>query len=232
LTIKDSVHAVGTPWRHGCAANADVPDSTFDSPPAARLKEAGAVIVGKTTMPDFGMMAAGVSSLYGITRNPWDTSRNSGGSSAGAGAALASGIGFSAVGTDIAGSVRLPASYNGVFALKPSLGRIPIYPPFLGRVTGPMTRTVSDAALAMTALTKPDTRDYMALPVVLVVVVFAMIVVVRMWVLVRAMFARKPDVGSRERRHVFEQFILQRCRDLVCLRERQRFVCSDSDIGV
>ena len=163
VTIKDSVHAVGTPWRHGCAANADVPDSTFDSPPAARLKEAGAVIVGKTTMPDFGMMAAGVSSLYGITRNPWDTSRNSGGSSAGAGAALASGIGFSAVGTDIAGSVRLPAGHCGLVALKPTQGRVPHTAPSTMRSAGPMGRTVDDVMDMYDVLAGPDARDLWSL---------------------------------------------------------------------
>jgi amidase/aspartyl-tRNA(Asn)/glutamyl-tRNA(Gln) amidotransferase subunit A len=159
VTIKDSVHAVGTPWRHGCAANADLPDSTFDSPPAARLKEAGAVIVGKTTMPDFGMMAAGVSSLYGITRNPWDTSRSTGGSSAGAGAALASGIGFSSVGTDIAGSVRLPAGHCGLVALKPTQGRVPHTAPSTMRSAGPMGRTVDDVMDMYDVLTGPDARD-------------------------------------------------------------------------
>jgi aspartyl-tRNA(Asn)/glutamyl-tRNA(Gln) amidotransferase subunit A len=115
-------------------------------------------------MPDFGMLASGVSSLHGITRNPWNTQRNTAGSSSGAGAAIAAGYGPLALGTDIGGSVRLPAAYNGIFALKPSLGRIPIYPPYLGRVTGPMTRTDADAAMLMNVLTKPDTRDFMALP--------------------------------------------------------------------
>src|SRR5262245_13808941 len=115
-------------------------------------------------MPDFGMLASGVSSLHGITRNPWNLARNSAGSSSGAGAAIVAGYGPLALGTDIGGSVRLPSAYNGIFGLKPSLGRIPIYPPYLGRVTGPMTRTVMDAALAMVSLTRPDPRDYMALP--------------------------------------------------------------------
>jgi aspartyl-tRNA(Asn)/glutamyl-tRNA(Gln) amidotransferase subunit A len=115
-------------------------------------------------MPDFGMLASGVSSLHGTTRNPWNLGRNPGGSSSGAGAGLAAGYAPLALGTDIGGSVRLPAAYNGIFALKPSLGRVPIYPPFLGRVAGPMTRTVMDAALLMTALTKPDPCDFMALP--------------------------------------------------------------------
>ncbi|CAN5584586.1 amidase [soil metagenome] len=163
VTIKDSVHAVGMPWRHGCAANADLPDSTFDAPPAARLKEAGAVIVGKTTMPDFGMMAAGVSSLYGITRNPWDLSRSTGGSSAGAGASLAAGIGFSSVGSDIAGSVRLPAGHCGLVALKPTQGRIPHTAPSTMRSAGPMGRTVDDVMDMYDVLTGPDARDLWSL---------------------------------------------------------------------
>ncbi|GAA4385644.1 amidase [Tsukamurella soli] len=159
VTVKDSINCVGMPWRHGSAAHADLPDATVDSPPAARLKEAGAVIVGKTTMPDFGMMAAGVSSLYGIVRNPWDPERNTGGSSAGAGAALAAGIGVAAVGTDIAGSVRLPAGHCGVVALKPTQGRIPHLPASTMRSAGPMARTVSDAIDMYRVLSLPDARD-------------------------------------------------------------------------
>lgn len=163
VTIKDSVHATGMPWRHGCAANRHLPDSTFDAPPAARLKEAGAVIVGKTTMPDFGMMAAGVSSLYGITRNPWDPARNTGGSSAGAGASLAAGIGFSAVGSDIAGSVRLPAGHCGLVALKPTQGRIPHLAPSTMRSAGPMARTTDDVMDLYEILSRPDDRDVWSL---------------------------------------------------------------------
>ncbi|TWS25045.1 amidase [Tsukamurella sputi] len=163
VTIKDSINAVGTPWRHGSAAHTDVPDSRVDSPPAARLKEAGAVIVAKTTMPDFGMMAAGVSSLYGIVRNPWDTSRNTGGSSAGAGACLAAGIGFGAVGTDIAGSVRLPAGQCGVVALKPTQGRIPHLPASTTRSPGPMARTVDEAIDLYRVIAGFDARDALAL---------------------------------------------------------------------
>ncbi|MET0899341.1 MAG: amidase [Mycobacterium sp.] len=163
VTVKDSVHTVGMPWRHGCAANHDLPDSTFDAPPAARLKEAGAVIVGKTTMPDFGMMAAGVSSLYGITRNPWDPARSTGGSSSGAGASLAAGIGFGSVGSDIAGSVRLPAGHCGVVALKPTQGRIPHTAPSTMRSAGPMGRTVDDVMALYDVLTRPDARDLWSL---------------------------------------------------------------------
>ncbi|MGB2948729.1 MAG: amidase [Rhodococcus sp. (in: high G+C Gram-positive bacteria)] len=164
VTIKDSVHAAGMPWRHGVAANADLPMSTVDAPPAARLKEAGAVIVGKTTMPDMGMMAAGVSSLYGITRNPWDLSRNPGGSSAGAGASLASGIGFGSVGSDIAGSVRLPAGHCGLVALKPTQGRIPHTAPSTMRSAGPMARSVDDLIDLYRVISRPDPRDTWSLP--------------------------------------------------------------------
>ena len=163
VTIKDNIAVKGIPTPVGTAAG-DMTPSATDAPPSARLREAGCIILGKTTMPDYGMLVSGVSSLHGITRNPWNLARNSAGSSSGAGAAIVAGYGPLALGTDIAGSVRLPAAYVGIFALKPSLGRIPIYPPYLGRVVGPMTRTVMDAALAMTALTKPDPRDYMALP--------------------------------------------------------------------
>jgi aspartyl-tRNA(Asn)/glutamyl-tRNA(Gln) amidotransferase subunit A len=135
-----------------------------DAPPSARVREAGCVLLGKTTMPDFGMLASGISSLHGITRNPWDLARNPGGSSSGAGAGLVAGYAPLALGTDIGGSVRLPAAYTGVFALKSSFGRVPIYPPYFGRVVGPMTRSVEDAALLMATLTKPDARDFMALP--------------------------------------------------------------------
>src|SRR5712671_484207 len=163
ITIKDNIPVKGFATPVGTAAG-DMTPSAFDAPPSARVREAGCIIIGKTKMPDYGMLASGVSSLHGITRNPWNLSRNAGGSSSGAGASLVAGYTPLALGTDIGGSVRLPAAYNGVFALKPSLGRVPIYPPYLGWVVGPMTRTVADAALLMTALTEPDARDYMALP--------------------------------------------------------------------
>lgn len=164
ITVKDIIASAGHPTPSGTGA-ADLDKlETDDAPPTARVKEAGCVIVGKTTMPDLGMLSSGVSSLHGTTRNPWDLSRNTGGSSSGAGAALAAGYGPLALGTDIGGSVRLPAAACGVFAHKPSLGRVPIYPPYWGRTTGPMTRTVTDSMLLMSALTRPDARDYMCLP--------------------------------------------------------------------
>jgi Asp-tRNA(Asn)/Glu-tRNA(Gln) amidotransferase A subunit family amidase len=142
--IKENIATRGVPVPLGTAATELVPASR-DAPPAARLREAGAVILGKTTMPDYGMLSSGVSSFHPLTRNPWDLTKGPGGSSAGAGAGVAAGYGPLHVGTDIGGSVRLPAAWCGIFALKPSLGRIPIHPPYAGRVAGPMTRTVEDA---------------------------------------------------------------------------------------
>ncbi|GAA1279134.1 amidase [Pseudonocardia aurantiaca] len=164
VTVKDSVRTVGLPWRHGTAANDGLPDCDGDSPPAARLKEAGAVIVGKTAMPDFGMLASGVSSLYGITRNPWDLKTSPGGSSAGAGASLAAGIGWGSVGSDIAGSVRLPAGHCGLVALKPTQGRIPHLPSSTVRSAGPIARTVAEAAELYSVIAGFDARDELALP--------------------------------------------------------------------
>jgi aspartyl-tRNA(Asn)/glutamyl-tRNA(Gln) amidotransferase subunit A len=162
-TIKENIATKGVPVPLGAATTKLVP-SEADAPPAARLREAGAVIFSKTTMPDYGMLSSGLSSFHPLTRNPWDLSKNPGGSSAGAGAAAAAGYGPLHLGTDIGGSVRLPACWCGLVALKPSLGRIPVDPPYVGRVAGPMTRTVDDAALMMSVLSKPDRRDGMSLP--------------------------------------------------------------------
>ena len=163
VTIKDNIATKGQPVPLGAASVKLVP-ATADAPPAARLREAGAIIFSKTTMPDYGMLSSGLSSFHPLTRNPWDLSKNPGGSSAGAGAAAAAGYGPLHLGTDIGGSVRLPACWCGLVALKPSLGRIPIDPPYVGRVAGPMTRIVDDAALMMSVLSKPDRRDGMSLP--------------------------------------------------------------------
>ncbi len=163
VTIKENIATRGTPVPLGTAATTLTP-AAADAPPAARLREAGAVIVCKTTMPDYGMLSSGLSSFHKLARNPWDLSKSPGGSSAGAAAACAAGYGPIHLGTDIGGSIRLPAGWCGVFGLKPSQGRIPIDPPYPGRAAGPMTRTVEDAALAMTVLTRPDARDAMSLP--------------------------------------------------------------------
>ena len=164
VTIKENIYTKGDPAPIGTAANEGVATAAADAPPAARMREAGCVILGKTTMPDYGMLSSGLSSIHGVTRNPWRLDRNTSGSSSGAGAAAAAGYAPLNLGTDIGGSVRLPATHCGIFALKPSLGRVPVYPPYLGRVTGPMTRTVRDAAMLMNALSRPDARDFMNLP--------------------------------------------------------------------
>jgi aspartyl-tRNA(Asn)/glutamyl-tRNA(Gln) amidotransferase subunit A len=161
--IKENIATAGVPVPLGTAATDLVP-APRDAPPAARLREAGAVILGKTTMPDYGMLSSGLSSFHPLTRNPWDLSRGPGGSSSGAGAGAAAGYGPLHVGTDIGGSVRLPAGWCGIFTLKPSFGRIPVDPPYAGRVAGPMTRSVEDAALLMAVLSRPDPRDTMSLP--------------------------------------------------------------------
>ncbi|WP_454713987.1 amidase [Caulobacter segnis] len=163
VTIKELIATRGTPKPIGSAASALVPEPV-DAPPAARLREAGAVILAKTTNPDFGMLSSGLSSFHALSRNPWDLAKTPGGSSAGAGSAAAAGYGPIHLGTDIGGSIRLPAGWCGIYGLKPSNGRIPIDPPYIGRCAGPMTRTVEDAALAMTVLSAPDWRDYMSLP--------------------------------------------------------------------
>jgi aspartyl-tRNA(Asn)/glutamyl-tRNA(Gln) amidotransferase subunit A len=162
-TVKENIASKGVPVPLGTLATG-LAEAAEDAPPVARLREAGAVIFSKTTMPDYGMLSSSLSSFHPLTRNPWDLTRTPGGSSSGAAAAAAAGYGPLHIGTDIGGSVRLPASWCGIFALKPSLGRIPIDPPYMGRVAGPMTRTVADAARLMAVLSRPDPRDHMGLP--------------------------------------------------------------------
>jgi aspartyl-tRNA(Asn)/glutamyl-tRNA(Gln) amidotransferase subunit A len=163
VTLKDNIATAGDPTPLGTAAS-DLTPATADAPPAARVREAGGVIIAKTTMPDYGMLSSGLSSFHKLARNPWDVRCTPGGSSAGAGAAAAAGYGPLHVGTDIGGSLRLPAGWCGIFTLKPSLGRVPVDPPYTGRCAGPMTRTVTDAAWFMQVLSRPDARDSMNLP--------------------------------------------------------------------
>ena len=163
ITLKENLYTKGDPAPIGCSATPLTPKEV-DSPIAARVREAGMVMLGKTTMPDFGMLSSGLSSVHGITRSAWRRDRNTSGSSSGAAAAVVAGYGPLHVGTDIGGSVRLPATHGGFFALKPSAGRVPVNPPFMGRVAGPMTRTVDDSARLLNIITKPDDRDYMNLP--------------------------------------------------------------------
>jgi len=162
VTLKENISTRGEPKPLGTAAS-DLIAQPDDAPPAARLREAGAIMFAKTTMPDYGMLSSGLSSFHPLTRNPWNLERNPGGSSSGAAAAAAAGYGPLHVGTDIGGSIRLPAGWCGVFGLKPSAGRVPIDPPYYGRVAGPITRTARDASLMMAVLSLPDARDYMSL---------------------------------------------------------------------
>ncbi len=135
VSIKDLVITRGVRTMFGSRIRENyVPDE--DAPCVAKLLGAGAIVIGKTTTPEFGFKGVTDSPLTGITHNPWDLSKTSGGSSGGAGAAVAAGLGPLAIGTDGGGSIRIPASFNGIFGLKPSLGRVPYYGPsgrFLAR---------------------------------------------------------------------------------------------------
>lgn len=158
VTVKDSFHVTGLRRWHGSAVHPGTV-STLDSAPVRRLREAGAVVVAKTTMPDFGLLASGVSSQFGITRNPWNPAMSTGGSSAGAGAALAAGVTRMALGTDIAGSVRLPAAHCGVVGFKPTQGTIPYAPASTWRSAGPMARTVAEVRTLFSVLSQSDPSD-------------------------------------------------------------------------
>lgn len=162
-TVKELIGTKGVPIPQGTRAMPLVPASE-DSPVAARLKEAGSIIFARTTVPDIGMLSSGLSSFHPLTRNPWNLAANPGGSSAGAAAAAAAGYGPIHIGTDIGGSVRLPAAWTGLVGFKPSLGRVPIHPYYIGRCAGPMARTVDDAARTMSVIAQPDRRDATSLP--------------------------------------------------------------------
>ncbi|WP_159619906.1 amidase [Ruania rhizosphaerae] len=166
ISIKDIFLTKGWPTLRGSAAVSPDQPWEVDSPVAARLREDGMVFLGKTTTPELAWKATTDSPAFGITRNPVDPALTAGGSSGGSAAAVAAGMGPVSVGTDGGGSVRIPASFCGIVALKPTHGRIPLYPasPF-GPLAhaGPMTRTVDDAALLMDILVLPDHRDPTAL---------------------------------------------------------------------
>jgi len=166
VTIKDSVHAVGMTWHHGSKIHGDGVTGKVDAPPTELLKAHGAIILAKCTMPDFGLSGSGVSSYHGIVRNPWGLDWNPGGSSAGAGASLAAGIGMMSVGSDIAGSVRLPASHCGLAALKPTQGMIPHTPASDVRSAGPMTRHAADLEMLLRALGGVHRDDRFSVPIV------------------------------------------------------------------
>jgi len=165
VTVKDLCQTVGAPARNGSLATSDAP-GTVDAPCVARLREAGAVLLGKTAMCEFGWKGVTDSPLLGVSRNPWNAQRTCGGSSGGAAIAAATGMGALHVGSDGAGSIRIPAAFCGVYGFKATFGRVPTWPP--GRVAvghyGPLTRTVEDAALMLTVIARPDARDWTALP--------------------------------------------------------------------
>ena len=166
-TVKDLVLAKGWPTRRGSRTVDPNQAWDVDAPATARLREAGAVLLGKTATPEFGCKGETNSPLTGITRNPWNPAKTPGGSSGGTAAAVAAGMGPIGIGTDGAGSVRIPAAFCGNFGLKPSFGRVPAYPlsPY-GTVAhlGPHTMSVTDAALMMNVIKQPDPRDWTSLP--------------------------------------------------------------------
>lgn len=166
-SIKDLILTQGWPTLRGSRTVDPHQAWDVDAPVTARLREAGAVLLGKTTTPEFGCKGETNSPATGITRNPWNLNKTPGGSSGGTAAAVAAGLGPIGVGTDGAGSVRIPAAFCGNFGLKPSFGRVPAYPlsPF-GSVAhlGPHTMSVLDAALMMNVMKRPDTRDWTSLP--------------------------------------------------------------------
>jgi len=165
-SIKDLILTRGMPTLRGSRTVDPQQAWEIDAPATARLREAGAVLLGKTATPEFGCKGETNSPLTGITRNPWDPSKTPGGSSGGTAAAVAAGMGPISVGTDGAGSVRIPAAFCGNVGLKPSFGRVPAYPlsPF-GTVShlGPHTMSVRDAALVLNVLARPDARDWTSL---------------------------------------------------------------------
>jgi aspartyl-tRNA(Asn)/glutamyl-tRNA(Gln) amidotransferase subunit A len=166
VSVKDLLLTSGWPTLRGSLTIDKAGPWNVDAPAVARLREHGAVLLGKTTTPEFGWKGVTDSPLTGVTRNPWDLGRTAGGSSGGAAAAVASGLGPLALGTDGGGSIRIPASFCGIVGLKPTHGRVPVYPPStFGTLShvGPMARTVADVAVLLDALGSPDYRDPLAL---------------------------------------------------------------------
>ena len=167
VTVKDLMWTKGIRTTFGSRIHENnVPEA--DGPLVARLKRAGAIVIGKTNTPEFGHMGVTHNQVFGVTRNPWSLDHSPGGSSGGAGAAVAAGLGPIAVGSDGGGSIRIPSSFSGVFGLKPNLGRVPQYPVNIGLEwmshAGPMTRTVEDAGLMLDVMAGPDERDMSTLP--------------------------------------------------------------------
>jgi aspartyl-tRNA(Asn)/glutamyl-tRNA(Gln) amidotransferase subunit A len=175
VAIKDLVAVAGVRMVGGSPAYEDfVPDE--DEVSVERLKAAGAVVLGKTNVPELGYSGVGHNPVFPTTRNPWNPERTPGGSSAGSGASVAGGMGPLALGSDGGGSIRIPSSFCGLFGMKASFGRVPVYPAHRDEGQpgfssweslehiGPMTRTVADAALMLSVIAGPDDRDRHSLP--------------------------------------------------------------------
>lgn len=167
ISFKDNLDMSGLRTRFGSLTTAHSPIAERDCPVAARLREAGAILFGKTTTPEFAHKMVTSSPLTGVTRNPWNLEHSPGGSSGGAAAAVCAGLGPIAIGTDGAGSIRIPAAWTGTFGFKPSLGRVPHHPrgafAWFSHV-GPICRNVADAVRVMTCISRPDARDWYSLP--------------------------------------------------------------------
>ena len=166
-SIKDALWTRGWPTLRGSALIDAAGPWEEDAPCVARLRETGAVILGKTTTPEYSWKGVTDSPRYGVTGNPWDPTKTSGGSSGGSATAVGLGMGPWSVGTDGGGSVRIPAAFTGTVALKPTYGLIPLYPPSpFGTLShaGPMTRTVRDTAALLDVITGFDARDWSAMP--------------------------------------------------------------------
>ncbi len=164
-TIKDNVWLKGEPTRRGSRTGDVTAKATADAPAVARLREQGVVFVGKTTLPEYGWIGVCHSPLTGVTRNPWNPQHTPGGSTGGGAVAALLGLGVLHLGTDGAGSLRIPAAFTGVFGMKPTYGRVPAYPPSPFNVLahqGPIARRVADAALMLSVISAPDARDMTA----------------------------------------------------------------------
>lgn len=167
ISVKDLLPARGWPTRRGSLTVASDGPWEIDAPAVARVREHGAVLLGKTTTSEFGLKGRGDSPLSGVTRNPWHPAHTPGGSSSGAVTAVAAGFGPLAIGTDGGGSIRVPSAYTGVVGLKPTFGRVPTSPAAvigLPPHVGPIARSVRDAALLLSVISEADDRDPFRLP--------------------------------------------------------------------
>lgn len=166
VTLKDWFDVRGWPTRYGSKTSSDIRQPA-DSPAVARLREEGAILLAKTTLPEYGHKGVTDSPLTGITRNPWNVEKTPGGSSGGAAVAAVTGMAPLNLGSDAGGSIRIPAAFSGCVGFKPSPGIVPSWPPSVFAslsALGPLTRNVEDAAHMLDVISKPDARDWNALP--------------------------------------------------------------------